>query len=186
MQPTNHYHFVTYWQLTAQPEEIFRILDEPSALPRWWPAVYLDLRILEPGDTNGLGKVVELYTKGWLPYTLKWKFRSTEKVFPNTLALEAFGDLTGQGRWTIEKKDDQQCHITYDWKISADKPILRHLSFLMKPIFAANHHWAMRKGLESIQLELLRRRATSDEELKKIPAPPPPTFPHNVLDNRVF
>jgi len=43
------------------------------------------------------------------------------------------------------------------WKIRADKPLLRDFSFLMKPLFSANHHWAMRKGEESLRLELARR-----------------------------
>jgi len=46
----------------------------------------------------------------------------------------------------------------------------------MKPIFSANHHWAMAKGEESLKLELARRHATSAEELARIPAPPQPTL----------
>jgi hypothetical protein len=46
----------------------------------------------------------------------------------------------------------------------------------MKPIFAANHHWAMAKGEESLKLELLRRRAATPEDAAKVPPPPPPTF----------
>ncbi len=34
-------------------------------------------------------------------------------------------------------------NITYDWKIRAEKPLLRYLSLLMKPIFSANHRWAI-------------------------------------------
>ena len=41
-------------------------------------------------------------------------------------------------------------NITFDWKIRADKTLLRLLSFLLKPVFAANHRWAMAKGLESL------------------------------------
>jgi hypothetical protein len=62
--------------------------------------------------------------------------------------------------------------ITYDWKIRADKPLLRYLSFMMKPFFAANHRWAMRKGLESLRLELARRHAPSPEARALIPPPP--------------
>ena len=30
------------------------------------------------------------------------------------------------------------------------KPLLRYLSFLLKPFFRANHSWAMAKGRESL------------------------------------
>jgi len=59
----------------------------------------------------------------------------------------------------------------------ADKPLLKSLSFLMKPIFAANHHWAMRQGEESLQLELARRHAATPQVRALVPAPPPPISP---------
>jgi hypothetical protein len=47
----------------------------------------------------------------------------------------------------------------------------------MKPIFAANHRWAMARGEKSLLLELARRHAASDPAvLTAIPAPPGPTF----------
>ncbi len=64
--------------------------------------------------------------------------------------------------------------ITYDWRLSAEKPLLRNLSFLLKPVFEANHRWAMAQGEESLKLELARRRATSDAERASVPPPPGP------------
>ena len=51
--------------------------------------------------------------------------------------------------------------VTYDWRLRAEKPLLRSLSFLLKPLFEANHRWAMAQGEESLRLELARRRATT-------------------------
>jgi hypothetical protein len=176
------YHFITHWQVESNCQEVYNTLKEADDLVRWWRSVYLDVKTLERGNADGLGRVVTLYTKGWLPYTLTWQFRVTE-VHPDThsgFSLEAFGDFVGKGVWTFEQVG-QYCHIIYDWRIQAEKPLLKYLSFLMKPIFAANHHWAMRKGLESLQLELLRRKGVPN-----VPAPPPPTFPHNFLNNRIY
>jgi hypothetical protein len=53
--------------------------------------------------------------------------------------------------------------------------LLKNLSFIMKAIFSANHHWAMRQGETSLKLELARRHAKTPEERVLIPAPPPPT-----------
>lgn len=66
--------------------------------------------------------------------------------------------------------------ISYDWRISAEKPLLRRLSFLLKPIFAANHRWAMARGEESLVLELRRRHAQTEAERAAVPPPPGPTF----------
>ena len=171
--PTNDYHFITCWRIQGTIEEIAHILADAPSLTRWWPSVYLEVRELEPGDARGLGKVIGLYTKGWLPYTLRWRFRVSE-IASNGFTLQAEGDFVGRGIWTFAQDGDWAI-VTYDWKIQADKPLLRRLSFLMKPIFAANHHWAMAQGERSLKLELARRHAATPEELARIPAPPGPT-----------
>jgi hypothetical protein len=171
----HQYHFVTLWRVEATLPEINDIIGSAPDLPRWWPAVYLQVKELEIGDDRGLGKVIDLYTKGWLPYTLRWQFRVIESRYPYGFTLEAWGDFVGRGIWTFEE-DGAYVNITYDWSIRADKSLLRYLSFVMKPVFSANHRWAMQMGLESLQIELVRRHARTAEEQARVPRPPPPTF----------
>lgn len=171
---SNDYHFITHWQVQASVQEVFEILADATDLVRWWPAVYLEVQELQVGNEQGVGKVVSLYTKGWLPYTLRWQFRVTEVHPPYGFSLEAWGDFVGRGIWTLEEAGTW-VNITYDWRIRADKPLLRYLSFIFKPIFAANHRWAMGRGEESLRLELLRRHARTPEERGLIPPPPGPT-----------
>jgi hypothetical protein len=45
----------------------------------------------------------------------------------------------------------------------ADKPPLRSLSFLVRPISSAHHRWAMACGEASLSLELVRLRKTKPE-----------------------
>ncbi len=172
---SNDSHFITTWRVTATLTEVNDLIGNAPDLARWWPAVYLQAKELQAGDAHGLGKVVDLHTTGWLPYTLRWQFRVIESHYPHGFTLEAWGDFVGRGIWTFEA-DGEDVKITYDWKIRADKLLLRYFSFIMKPIFSANHHWAMRKGAESLQLELARRHASTPEEQARIPLPPQPTF----------
>jgi hypothetical protein len=184
---SNDYHFVTVWRIPATPEEITDILGEAPALARWWPSVYLTVTEVASGDANGVGKVVDLWTKGFLPYTLRWRFTVTESRPPTGFKLEAEGDFVGRGIWTLRREttpgdpDGPLTTVTYDWTVIAEKGILKNLSIIMKPIFSANHHWAMARGEESLKLELARRHAASDPTIgAAIPAPPGPTFPHNL------
>jgi hypothetical protein len=172
--PSNEYCFVTRWRLRADAREVAQVIGNGPDLVRWWPSVYLEARELEPGDASGVGKVIDLYTKGWLPYTLRWRFRVTEVQYERRFALEARGDFVGTGVWTFEQEGEWAL-VTYEWNVRAEKPLLRRLSPLLKPIFAANHHWAMRMGERSLVLELARRRAQTPEELARIPPPPGPT-----------
>ncbi len=178
--PEAAYHFITHWKVQSTVEEVYDILGDAEGLTRWWPSVYLDVKVLQPGDALGVGKVVELFTKGWLPYTLRWSFVVQKVDIPS-------GDFSGRGIWVFEddKKNPGWCNITYDWKIVAEKPLLKKLTFLIRPIFAANHLWAMKKGEESLKLELLRRKASTEFEAQDIASPPGPTFPHNFTKKKL-
>ena len=155
---TNEYHFVTRWRVESTAEEVYDTLENPKDLVRWWPQVYLDVKEAEPG-------VFELHTKGWLPYTLRWRLRRLESSRPHGFSLEAWGDFDGRGVWTFQQHGSF-VDVTYDWRIKAEKPLLRRLSFLLKPIFSANHRWAMAQGEKSIKKELARRAAAAVRETK--------------------
>ncbi|MFN8371973.1 MAG: polyketide cyclase [Anaerolineae bacterium] len=171
---SNDYQFVTHWRVQSSVQEITEVLGGGTDLTRWWPSVYLEVRQLEKGDENGVGSVIDLHTKGWLPYHLRWQFRVTETHHPYGFSLEAWGDFVGKGVWTFAQ-DGEWVNISYDWTIRADKPLLRDLSWIMKPLFSMNHRWAMAMGERSLELELQRRHAKTPEEAALVPAPPPPT-----------
>ena len=116
-----------------------------------------------PGGPDGVGASFDLHTKGWLPYTLTLAAHCYRAGTLDGFALTATGDLNGTGRWTFET-DGPEVVITYDWRVSAAKPLLRRLSWLLKPAFSANHHWAMARGEESLKLELRRRRSSIRSE----------------------
>ena len=168
------YHFVTRWRVAGDLEDVAGVLADPEDVVRWWPAVYLDVEELAPGDDQGVGKVVCPHTKGWLPYTLRWDFRVTESRHPHGWTLEASGDFVGRGEWRL-RQNGRDVAVVYDWRISAEKPALRALTPPLRPLFAANHRWAMATGEESLRLELARRAAATAEARALVPPPPPPT-----------
>jgi hypothetical protein len=174
--PGNSYHFVTHWHVKGTCAEVADLLEAAEELPRWWPSVYLEVIVVEHGPgPHGLGDVVSLFTKGWLPYTLRWNYTIVEQRYPHGFTLVAHGDFEGGGQWMFAQ-DGEMVRATYIWDIKAEKPLLRALTPLLRPIFSANHRWAMRMGERSLELELRRRRTRSEQELGAIPAPPGPTF----------
>jgi hypothetical protein len=150
-------------------------MEDTPDLVRWWPAVWLNVEVLEPGDARGVGSVTRLTSKGWLPYLLQWTARTVEKVFPERIVLEATGDFEGRGCWSFAA-DGPMVDMEYRWEIRADKLLLRYGYLLLRPIFAANHRWAMARAEESLRLELARRHARSEAERAAVSAPPPPVL----------
>jgi hypothetical protein len=117
--------------------------------------VYLDVDEIEHGDSNGVGRIVNLHTKGLLPYTLNWQAKTTEIDSPKRIVIEAQGDLQGKGIWKL-KQDGEWVNIDYDWTVVANRAWMVYFAPLLKPIFVANHRWAMRKGEQGLELELAR------------------------------
>lgn len=144
------YAFTTLWRVRSTCEEISTVLGDAEDLVRWWPAVYLDV--------HKEGEVVHLHTRGWLPYTLRWSFVTTGRRDPHGFSLRAWGDFVGEGHWTFTQQGEE-VEIRYDWTITVHKPLIRALSWLLKPVFSMNHRWAMAQGEVSLVRELARRRA---------------------------
>jgi hypothetical protein len=165
------YRFCTVWRVPGTVAEVRAVLSDSDALPRWWPSVYLDVVPRAGGGPDGVGRTVEVFTKGWLPYTLRWTLRITETMTDTGFALAATGDLDGTGRWTFAQQGPEVV-ITYDWRVAATKPLLARFSWLLRGAFEANHRWAMARGEESLALELRRRR----DPAAPVPPPPGPTF----------
>ena len=110
-----------------------------------------------------------------MPYTLRWRSEIVEVRPPNGFTLKAHGDFEGTGTWSFEQEGEFVV-ASYDWQIDAEKLLLKLLTPLLKPVFSANHRWAMARGEESLKLELARRHARTDAERDAVPPPPAPTF----------
>jgi hypothetical protein len=128
MHMTNDYHFITHWHVTGRIEDVYDLIANPVGYPRWWTSVYLEAEELARGDENGLGRRFRLHTKGFLPYTLRWESCAIEAKRPYRLEIRATGDLHGRGIWAL-RQNGPLVHVNFDWKLTAEKPLIRYLSF---------------------------------------------------------
>ena len=156
--PANEYQFLTEWRVAAPRQLLYEILKEGKDYPQWWPDVYLDAKLHPSGRADGIGDRLELLTKGWLPYRLRWTAITEGYAAPQRIEIRAEGDFVGRGVWQLVE-DGAATRVTFDWRLRADKPLLRWLSPLLKPLFKWNHRWAMARGLTSLQSEAQRRLA---------------------------
>ena len=151
----NEYCFLTQWRVRGSLVQVYDLITDAQSYLRWWPQVYLEVEPVIPPGKHGLGASFNLHTRGRLPYTLRWTARIIDTRFPNGLTITATGDFVGRGIWSFEQ-EDASVRISFDWRLRAEKPLLKHLSFLLKPLFSANHRWAMARGEEGLQNELAR------------------------------
>jgi polyketide cyclase/dehydrase/lipid transport protein len=152
----NDYVFLTHWRVKGRAEEAYEILMDVSGYLRWWPDVYLAVTPLAPGGKDGFGQSYRLLTRGKLPYRLRWDARIIQTRHPHGFTIEATGDFVGRGIWTFTERPND-LKISFDWRLRAEKPLLRYLSFFLKPLFRWNHIWAMARGEEGLRRELSLR-----------------------------
>ena len=149
------YEIVSHWRVPGPIERVYELLSDGEALPRWWPQAYHRVREIAPGEADGRGRVLEITTKGALPYELTWRLEILETTRPRLIRLRASGELVGFGEWQLSEAANEVT-LAYTWRVRAEHPILRRLELLLKPIFALNHNWVMRKGEEGLKRALAR------------------------------
>jgi uncharacterized protein YndB with AHSA1/START domain len=149
------FHIPTSWRVRGTTARVYDVLSKPLEFVRWWPDVYLEVREVRAGDPGGVGRIVALRTKGWLPYQLRWQAEVLAIDKPHSMSIRARGDLDGRGEWRFTQ-EGELVKIDYAWTVYVTKPWMVALAPLLRPVFVANHRWAMRRGLEGLERELAR------------------------------
>ncbi|TNJ62104.1 polyketide cyclase [Paenibacillus hemerocallicola] len=152
----NQYFMPTNWRIKGDIWEVYEICSNFKDYQRWWPDVYLNIQEAGTDEETG-NEVYAILSKAKLPYKLRWKSYKTTEHAPHSLSLKASGDMVGHGTWRFEQ-EGEYVNVQFDWYVNAEKPILKYLSPIMKPMFQSNHYWAMDRGKESLERELERRR----------------------------
>lgn len=141
------YSFVDEWFVPASLEDVYALLSCPREYPSWWGDAFLAADG-DPGPAAP-GKRARLLTRGWLPYRLRWELVCVAADAPHRLASHIHGDFEGEGIWTIDAVDGGAA-VRLEWNVEVRKPLIRHLTWLLRPVFAWNHRWAMARGRERI------------------------------------
>jgi len=157
--PANVYHFITPWFIPgATLAQVWPLISDAATFPTWWRSVFLEVTP-EPGNPAEapIGRRYRYHTKGRLPYHLHWTAEVTAIEAPTMIEIRATGDFNGVGRWIL-KEHANAVTAQLDWDISADLPLLKVLSPVLKPLFSWNHQWAMKQGEQGLIRHLAHQR----------------------------
>ena len=154
---SRYFRLKSHWTIEADIADVAAILSRPEDFPRWWGSVYRQAEILIEGRPDGIGREVAVRSRGFLPYELNWMAKFIVSEMPRRWIVEARGDLKGIGIWTLTQRGSQTL-IEFDWRVMAERPLFRLMAPVLKPLMAANHRWAMAKGLEGLTAELAEKK----------------------------
>lgn len=142
------YVFIDEWDVDAPQQAVFAALADATTYPEWWTPVYI---AVEADGPLGLGQVSRTEFKGRLPYHLKTRSEIVAYAPPKQFEVEVVGDLTGRGVWTVSEREGGGTHVHFDWRVIADRPLLRYLTPVLRPLFRYNHNWSIERAIDGLE-----------------------------------
>jgi uncharacterized protein YndB with AHSA1/START domain len=147
------YEFVTVWRFDAPIEKVWDAIKDSETWSDWWKGV-LKVEELKAGNAEGVGKIVRSTWKSKLPYKLVFDSEVMRVEPMNIIEARAFGELDGNGIWTLTAEDANTTRVQYDWRVKTTKPWMNLIAPLAKPFFGWNHNVIMNWGGEGLAKKL--------------------------------
>jgi mannose-6-phosphate isomerase-like protein (cupin superfamily) len=141
------YVFVDQWSVDAPIEHVHAAIADGRTYTTWWQPVYIDV---ESDGPPAVGKVSRQHFKGRLPYHLHTRATLIRLEPPRVIEVDVDGDLRGRGLWTLTP-EGPGTHVRFDWHVTADRPLLRMLTPLLRPLLRWNHAWAIARAREGLE-----------------------------------
>jgi len=157
---TNYYLFIDRFIVPCDIETAYHYIKQIEEYPRWWGKVYKKIVKLRDAPPDTPGAKYRITVGGFLPYTLTIENEVTHIHRPHLIRFDADGDLQGNGTWLFRQLEGGT-EIIYDWRVAANKNLIRIFSFLLKPLFRANHHYCVVKAKEGIEKDLVAKNQVS-------------------------
>jgi hypothetical protein len=158
---SNVYRFEDHWHVPFPIETVWEVLSRPEEYPVWWRGVYLSARKIDRPLGLGPRSPVAVIARGWLPYELSFTIETVTLRKPDLIEFKASGDfVTDASRWLLEP-EQSGTFVTLEWNPRVEKPVVKLLSPVLKPLFRWNHNWSMRRGERQLSeyLRTSRRNA---------------------------
>jgi len=149
----NYYIFTDKFTVPCDAATAYNYISDIEDYPRWWGKVYKKIIKLKNVPAGQPGAKYAVTVGGFLPYTLTIENEVTSVEKPHLIRFDADGDLQGKGAWTF-REIAGGTEVTFDWRVAANKKLIRVFSFLLKPLFKANHAFCVRKAKEGMTNDL--------------------------------
>ena len=148
-----YYEFTTIWRFNAPIERVWAQIKDSEKWSDWWKGV-LKVEKLKDGDTDGIGAIHRSTWKSALPYKLIFDSETVGVEELKSIEVRAFGELEGQGIWTLTAEDETTTQVKYDWRVRTTKSWMNFLAPVAKPFFKWNHNTIMNWGGEGLAQKL--------------------------------
>ncbi len=136
------FRFERTWQFAMDVDDLWRVLEDTSSYPQWWPWLReAQLPALERDARARFSVAAPLL------YRMRLGLRLTE-VTPGQRVVAALdGDLVGRAELRIATAAEGGSRATLEWDLALERPVLRALGSLGRGVLEAGHEWVVRAGV---------------------------------------
>ena len=150
----NQYRFVDRWRVPAPVDQAYATVGDTLGYPTWWGDVFVEVE--GDGGPPRPGRHVRIVSRGFLPYRLRWEAEIVSADAPHAFDFTMTGDFVGHGSWSFAAVDGGT-EAVFVFEPRVEKPGVKQLSPVLKPLFRWNHSWAMRRGERGLETLLAGR-----------------------------
>ena len=142
----NDYWFRNVWSVGAAAGRVFDALVDLTSWPKWWP----DVRAVHQLDDD----TAELMCRATLPYALTFRLcRAVQDDRSGRLRVDMTGDLEGYTN-AVVAPHETGARVAIEQRVVVNKPMLRILAPVARPLFQVNHALMMRRGRHGLHAYL--------------------------------
>ncbi|WP_406510559.1 SRPBCC family protein [Streptomyces sp. NBC_00212] len=135
--------FTGRWRTPLPPDALYTTLADIANYASWWPEMR-HTRLTREGEA-------EVTLRALLPYQLTMRVqRLVEDPVSRVLEAALDGDITGHIRWDIRASTPAGSIAVLTQAVTVNKPSLRRLMPLARPLFRLNHALSMRSGRRAL------------------------------------
>jgi hypothetical protein len=135
----NDYRFRNLWAVRATASRVFDALVDLANYPAWWP----DIRDVTRVDDD----TAEVTCRSVLPYVLTFRLhRAEENSSAGRMRVDMTGDLEGYVQGVVAQHRTRGALLAISQRVIVNKPLLRALAPVARPMFRANHALMMWRG----------------------------------------
>ena len=143
---SNVFRFDETWEIPdATPQQVWDVLSDAKLLPLWWGDVYKEIKPLDEKGKGVVGARAAARARGALPYELNFIIEAAELEPGRLVVVKTFGDFDGLWRAELSPAG-RGTHVDLTWQVTVERPILKLLAPLLRPVFAWNHRWTTPRG----------------------------------------
>ncbi|MBX3297890.1 MAG: SRPBCC family protein [Acidobacteria bacterium] len=146
------YHFETIWELEAEINAVWDLIEDADAWPEWWRGV-VESREIRKGDADGIGSLRVTRWRSVLPYTLEFETEVVAVDRLRRIEIVARGELNGRGIWLFDDKGGVT-EVRYLWTVRTEPRWMNLIAPIARPVFRWNHDAIMRQGELGLRMRL--------------------------------